>query len=46
MGEKILTGGAGFIGSHMVDRLVNEGFKVMGFDSVRTTHKPVAHGIG
>ena len=37
--EKVLvTGGAGFIGSHTVDRLVDEGYKVRILDNLQ---KPV-----
>lgn len=33
MKKAIVTGGAGFIGSHIVDRLVNEGYKVIVIDN-------------
>ena len=32
----VVTGGAGFIGSHLCDRLINEGFKVMCLDNLVT----------
>lgn len=34
MQKAIVTGGAGFIGSHMVDRLINEGFEVTVIDNL------------
>jgi len=33
MQRAIVTGGAGFIGSHVVDRLINDGFKVIVIDN-------------
>lgn len=35
----IVTGGAGFIGSHMVDRLISKGFKVAVIDNLRVGKK-------
>jgi len=35
----VVTGGAGFIGSHMVDLLINEGFKVNVIDNLTGGHK-------
>jgi len=32
----VVTGGAGFIGSHLCDRLINEGFKVLCLDNLIT----------
>lgn len=40
MGKKILvTGGAGYIGSHMVKKLVSEGFSPIIFDNLSTGHE-------
>lgn len=35
----LVTGGAGFIGSHIVDRLIDEGFEVVVVDNLSTGHK-------
>jgi len=35
----LVTGGAGFIGSHVVDRLVEDGFKVIVVDNLKTGKK-------
>ena len=37
--EILVTGGAGFIGSHIVDRLINEGIKVRALDNFSTGEK-------
>jgi UDP-N-acetylglucosamine 4-epimerase len=37
--EILVTGGAGFIGSHIVDRLLEEGFKVRVLDNLSTGEK-------
>ncbi|MHC3130110.1 MAG: SDR family oxidoreductase [Candidatus Bathyarchaeota archaeon] len=37
--EILVTGGAGFIGSHIVDRLLDEGFKVRVLDNLSTGEK-------
>ena len=35
----LVTGGAGFIGSHIVDRLIDEGFSVRVLDNLSTGNK-------
>ena len=39
LSEILVTGGAGFIGSHIVDRLLDEGFRVSVFDDLSTGEK-------
>ena len=39
----MVTGGAGFIGSHLVDRLVQEGFRVAVVDNLATGRKENVH---
>ena len=37
--KAIVTGGAGFIGSHMVDLLISKGFTVIVIDNLAGGHK-------
>ena len=39
MKKAIVTGGAGFIGSHMVDLLLKKNFKVVVIDNLSGGHK-------
>ncbi len=39
MGKILVTGAAGFIGSHTTDRLLAEGHTVLGVDNLRTGHR-------
>ncbi|MBT8212076.1 MAG: GDP-mannose 4,6-dehydratase, partial [Acidimicrobiia bacterium] len=38
IGRAVVTGGAGFIGSHLVDQLVNDGAAVLVVDDLSTGH--------
>lgn len=42
----VVTGGAGFIGSHIVERWVNEGAEVHVIDNLRTGHLPNIESFG
>jgi len=47
MGRIVVTGGAGFIGSHLADRLVGEGHEVIALDNFSTGHgRNIAHLLG
>ncbi len=47
MGRVLITGGAGFIGSHLADRLMDEGHEVIALDNLSTGHpRNIAHLMG
>ncbi|MFN8641845.1 MAG: UDP-glucuronic acid decarboxylase family protein [Candidatus Binatia bacterium] len=47
MGRIVVTGGAGFIGSHLADRLVRDGHEVIALDNLSTGHgRNIAHLMG
>lgn len=47
MQSVLVTGGAGFIGSHLCDKLINEGYKVICLDNLLTgTRKNIEHLVG
>jgi len=47
MKRVLITGAAGFLGSHLCDRFINEGFHVVGMDNLITgTLKNLEHLIG
>jgi len=47
MANYLVTGGAGFIGSHLADRLLDEGHEVIALDNLSTGHpRNIAHLIG
>lgn len=39
----LVTGGAGYIGSHMVDMLIEHGYEVVVFDNLATGHREAVH---
>jgi len=45
MAERVLvTGGAGFIGSHLCERLLNDGHEVLALDNFFTGRKKISPG--
>jgi UDP-glucose 4-epimerase len=43
MTKVLVTGGAGYIGSHVVDLLVDRGYSVVVFDNLYTGHREAVH---
>ncbi len=39
----LVLGGAGYIGSHAVDQLLNKGFKTIAVDNLQTGHRKAVH---
>ena len=39
----LVLGGAGYIGSHAVDQLINKGYEVIVVDNLLTGHKAAVH---
>lgn len=39
----LVLGGAGYIGSHAVDQLLNKGFKTIAVDHLQTGHRKAVH---
>ena len=47
MSRALVTGGAGFIGSHVVDRLLQDGYEVTALDNLSEGHlENLAHSKG
>ena len=47
MGRIVITGGAGFIGSHLADRVLADGHEVIALDNLSTGHaRNIAHLLG
>ena len=47
MSRVLITGAAGFLGSHLCDRFINEGYRVIGMDNLITGNiKNIEHLIG
>ena len=43
MANILVTGGAGYIGSHAVDQLITKGYKVIVIDNLLTGHRQAIH---
>ena len=39
----LVTGGAGYIGSHVVERLIEQGYEVIVFDNLSAGHRAAIH---
>ena len=45
MKNYLVTGGAGFIGSHLIKKLISEGNKVTTIDNLTTGYKKIFHQV-